>query len=376
MKSGSQVVYDYEDIIYVGNIGIGTPQQMSKIILDTGSANLWVPDASCGGGGGGACSGLEHYCADLPNSICHLLCPRQCCNGFLAEKLLHPENKANPCDGKNKFNSSTSTSYQRNGQSWSIQYGTGSASGFLGVDTVCFGNSTVCATPQTFGQATSIAAFFANQPIDGILGLAFTSLAVDSVVPPFITVMPTLDNPWFTVWMTHDGAVQNQPGGLFTYGALDPVHCATASITWVPLSSATYFQFTISGIAAGSYSNNGRSESISDTGTSLIGGPDDAISGIATALDGQYHADEQIYYIDCNASPPNVTVSIHGGTYTLTKTNYIVPSGNPGTCILAFFAFGGGGFGPSWIFGDPFIRQYCNTYDVGHQRLGLAWATM
>ncbi|VDP35643.1 unnamed protein product [Heligmosomoides polygyrus] len=55
-------VNDYEDGEYIGNITIGTPEQqfqskkmasgkaftMFKVILDTGSANLWIPDATCG----------------------------------------------------------------------------------------------------------------------------------------------------------------------------------------------------------------------------------------------------------------------------------------------------------------------------------------
>lgn len=28
--------------------------------------------------------------------------------------------------------------------------------------------------------------------------------------------------------------------------------------------------------------------------------------------------------------------------------------------------------GPSWILGDPFIRQYCQIYDVGNKRMGFA----
>jgi hypothetical protein len=53
-----------------------------------------------------------------------------------------------------------------------------------------------------FGQATHSAAFFAQQPIDGLCGMAFTSLAVDGVVPPFINLMDSLAMPVFTVWMT------------------------------------------------------------------------------------------------------------------------------------------------------------------------------
>jgi len=284
------------------------------------------------------------------------------------------EPKANPCDGKNHFYSNESSTYKKNGESWSIQYGTGSAGGFIGIDTVCFGNSTICAQNQKFGQATEIAEFFKDQPIDGILGLAFTSLAVDGIVPPFITASPQLDHPYFTVWMTHEGATEDVPGGLFTYGALDPVHCAASNISWVKLSSATYFQFTIQGVSAGSYSSHSRSEVISDTGTSLIGGPSGPISGIARAMGGQYHSNEQLWYIDCKASPPDVVFTINGMMYTLKSTTTIVPSGNPGTCIIAFFEFEGGGFGPDWILGDPFIRSYCNTYDTGNKQIGFSLA--
>jgi hypothetical protein len=58
--------------------------------------------------------------------------------------------------------------------------------------------------PRTvFGQANSIAAFFTDEPLDGILGLAFQSLAVDNVVPPLINAInqQLLDQPLFTVWL-------------------------------------------------------------------------------------------------------------------------------------------------------------------------------
>ncbi|KIH49026.1 hypothetical protein ANCDUO_20900 [Ancylostoma duodenale] len=32
----------------------------------------------------------------------------------------------------------------------------------------------------------------------------------------------------------------------------------------------------------------------------------------------------------------------------------------------------GFGMGPSWILGDPFIREYCNIYDVGNKQIGFA----
>lgn len=46
-----------------------------------------------------------------------------------------------------------------------------------------------------------------QQAIDGILGLAFQSLAVDGITPPFINAVQQglVDEPVFTVFMKHVG---------------------------------------------------------------------------------------------------------------------------------------------------------------------------
>lgn len=58
--------------------------------------------------------------------------------------------------------------------------------------------------------------------------------------------------------------------------------------------------------------------------------------------------------------------------YTIKNVNFNVVGDDQGDCLLALFPFDFGGFGPSWILGDPFIRQYCNIYDIGQQRIGFA----
>ncbi|KAK0408766.1 hypothetical protein QR680_004143 [Steinernema hermaphroditum] len=357
-----QVVNDYTDTQYIGNITIGTPDQTFAVVLDTGSANLWIPDTTCGQGGGGN-GGCPDYCSDP--TFCQIICDPSCCGS-------QPKVLDSACSSKNKFDSSKSSTYVKNGQQWTIQYGTGSAQGFLGQDTVRFGDkgTTQLSVPKTtFGQATSIAQFFASDPIDGILGLGFQSLAVDGVVPPLINAINQglLDQPVFTVWMEEKGNVNNMKGGLYTYGGVDTAHCGS-QITYVPLSSATYWQFRMDAVTAGSYSSSQGWDVISDTGTSLVGGPQDIVDAIAQAVGAQ--AVEGGYTIPCSGTP-DVVLTIGGQKYAIKSHNYNLQMGQ-GQCQFGFFGQESMGFGPSWILGDPWIRQFCQVYDIGNQKIGFS----
>ncbi|KJH53579.1 eukaryotic aspartyl protease [Dictyocaulus viviparus] len=355
-------VADHDDEEYIGNITIGTPEQIFRVVLDTGSSNLWVPDSTCGKG--------PHKC-DSPlcrmQVFCAMLCEdQQCCTGS-------PQN-VDSCKDKQKFDKNQSTTYSSDGRQWTIQYGTGSANGYLGKDTVRFGSpgtKQLVIPGVVFGQATSLAQFFAEQPFDGILGLAFQSLAVDGITPPFQVAIDKhlVDQPLFTVFLKHTPGEVKVDGGLYTYGGIDSINCESA-VNFQPLSSATYWQFLMTGVKSGSYEATNQWQVISDTGTSFMGVPSAVLEGIVRDAGAKYDQATELYFVDCKANP-TMELTIGNVKYTIEAKNLVLPSGD-GRCMMTVFDMPGYGFGPSWILGDPFIREYCNIYDMGQKRIGFA----
>uniref|UniRef100_A0A0R3S0I5 Peptidase A1 domain-containing protein n=1 Tax=Elaeophora elaphi TaxID=1147741 RepID=A0A0R3S0I5_9BILA len=325
-------VYDYDDMEYVANISLGSPigKQTFLVVLDTGSSNVWIPEANC-------------VAAD--------------------------------CLEKNRFNPSLSKTYQEDGRTWSIVYGDGSnAHGLLGQDYFTFGcnvNDSLVIPNITFGLARKLSGF-KDDPVDGIVGLAFTSIAVDGVTPPLIAAIDRniLNPSLFTVWLHRRGIQENVFGGVFSYGAIDDVNCGDV-IDYEPLSSVTFWQFRLRGVKANDYSISGTWEAISDTGTSLIAGPTAVVNRLGAAVKAKYNQNEEMFFVKCDAKPPPVTLIIGAHDYNVQPENYIVMVEND-TCIFSFFTIEGNGFGPTWIFGDPFIRQYCQIYDIGNERIGFA----
>ncbi|GMS92465.1 hypothetical protein PENTCL1PPCAC_14640 [Pristionchus entomophagus] len=331
----SQPFIDYYDDFYLGDIGLGTPYQNFTIVLDTGSSNLWVIDAAC----------TTQACKGYPNS------------GY----------------NKHQFDTSKSSTFVKTSQPFVIFYGSGSCKGYIATDVLNLAG--LIYPTQGLGVATSIAQVFGEQPVDGILGLGWPALAEDNVVPPIQNLLDQLDQPIFTVWLDrHVKPQEDKLGGLITYGALDNVNC-DAQVDYVTLSSKTYWQFPMTSFSVGTYNSNTKEEVISDTGTSWIGAPANAVQGIVKATGAKYDFANQLYTVPCTGSYPDMIFTIGGKAYPVPSSEYVLDLDlGKGNCALTLFDMQGGGLGPSWILGDTWIRTYCNIHDVGQGRIGFAKA--
>ncbi|PON91262.1 Aspartic peptidase [Trema orientale] len=232
---------NYLDAQYYGEIGLGTPPQKFTVIFDTGSSNLWVPSAKC-------------Y--------------------FSIACYFHA-----------KYRSSLSKTYQKNGKSASIQYGSGSITGFFSIDNVKVGNLVV--KNQEFIETTSEPGVtFLVAKFDGILGLGFQEISVGNAKPVWYNMVEQglVKEPVFSFWLNRKA--DEEEGGELVFGGIDTKHFKGKHV-YVPVTRKGYWQFDMGDVLIGGkptgYCRGGCS-AIADSGTSLLAGPSSVIAMINHAI--------------------------------------------------------------------------------------------
>ncbi|KAK4154384.1 vacuolar protease [Chaetomidium leptoderma] len=310
---------------YFSDITIGSPPQTFKVVLDTGSSNLWVPSVECG------------------SIACYL---------------------------HSKYDSSASSTHKKNGTSFEIRYGSGSLSGFVSQDTMTIGDLTI--KGQDFAEATSEPGLaFAFGRFDGILGLGYDTISVNGIVPPFYKMLEQklIDEPVFAFYLADTNGESE-----VIFGGVDKDKYK-GKITTIPLRRKAYWEVDFDAISYGGdtaeLENTGV---ILDTGTSLIALP----TQLAEMLNAQIGAKKNYagqYQIDCEKrdSLKDVTFNLAGTNFTLGPYDYVLEVS--GSCISTFM---GMDFpeptGPLAILGDAFLRRYYSIYDLGANTVGLAEA--
>lgn len=317
-------VTNYDDAQYFGTVGIGSPPQYFKLVFDTGSSNLWVPSYSC---------------------------------TTLA------------CFVHNTYKSSSSSTYVKNGTLFNITYGSGGVEGFTSQDTVTWGTYAI---PKTlFAEITNLqgVGFIAGK-FDGILGMAWPSIAVNNIVPPFQNLFNqgSIVANQFSVYLSK---IAGSAGSVLVLGGTQSGLAKTA-FSYVPLISQTYWMVNLGGIDIGtSKIPFSGLQAIIDTGTSLIVANSEIIDYIKLKIG--------IVNTDCSnlAQLPNVSFTLGGKPYPLTPSQYVlqITSQNQTECINGFDGISL----PSYlskvvILGDVFIRAYYTVFDYANSQVGFAVA--
>ncbi|XP_061570087.1 nothepsin [Cololabis saira] len=325
-------IYNYMDAQYFGDISLGSPQQNFTVVFDTGSSDLWVPSSYC----------ISQACA------------------------FH-----------RRFKAFLSSSFQHDGQTFGIHYGSGHLLGVMGRDTLQFGGLTVL--NQEFGESVyEPGSAFVTARFDGVLGLAYPSLADILGKPVFDNILDqkTLDQPVFSFYLSR-GTNTSSPEGELLLGGTDPDRYQEP-IHWLPVTAKGYWQVKMDRVlvqGSTSFCPNG-CPAIVDTGTSLIAGPADDIIRLQQLI-GARPTNIGEFHLDCSrlSSLPTVTFVLGGTEFTLPSQRYVRKEtyNNRHLCISGFQAVDiPSPDGPIWILGDVFLTQFYSVFDRGQDRVGLA----
>ncbi|XP_072310000.1 nothepsin isoform X2 [Eucyclogobius newberryi] len=325
-------IYNFMDAQFYGEISLGTPAQNFSVIFDTGSADLWVPSSYC----------VSQACATHRH-----------------------------------FKAFESTSFEQDGRSFGIHYGSGQLLGVMARDTFTIGNMTI--EKQEFGESVyEPGSTFVFAKFDGVLGLGYPALAEIPGNPVFdnIIAQNKLDQAVFSFHLTKSADGATSDGELLIGGTDKDFY--TGEIHWIPVTARSYWQIKIDRIAVQGTSSLCQKgcQAIVDTGTSLIGGPPSEILTLQQLI-GASPTSIGEFVLDCArlSSLPHVTFVLNGKEYTMTPQQYVQKEmlGDKTLCFSGFQPVDiMAAEGPLWILGDVFLTKHYSVFDREHDRVGFA----
>lgn len=332
--------------VWWGSISFGTPGQELQVLFDTGSSNLWVP-----------CLGCENCISQV----------------FDVES------------------SSTSTDL---GESFEITYGSGSVAGEVFTDYVAFPDAITDEDEEINFLANFACAY--NEPGDvfqemtfaGIFGMGWDKIAVDSMVPPFHSMLEqgVVEQGVFGFYYDF---YSSSPVGDITFGYINSDYHKD-EIQYIGIVSETYWplyltSFTLSTSAA-SGNVTWRSDElfshalniIVDSGTSLLALPTSVAEAIGNMVGATTYGG--YYLAKCDAKMPTFDFQLLGGDDVVLTIHF------PGELLLlplelsvkgkTYCLIGMQGGSESFvIMGDIIMQAFYTIFDVDNRRLGFAAST-
>ncbi|GAA5865134.1 hypothetical protein JCM1840_003918, partial [Sporobolomyces johnsonii] len=294
------------------------------VIFDTGSADLWVPSSNATG-------------------------------------------------SHNKFNTAASSTIETSTAEWDIAYGTGSSSGFLARDVVTIGSTTV--SQQIFALANTVASVIEALPADGIMGMAFSTIA-SSGAPTYFENLITnnaVSNPYFGVYLQRARDLTSKStgtigGGELCIGCMDSSKYS-GSINYVAVGDRGYWSVASDGIAINGAVVSGTSMTAAaiDTGTTLIYVPTKVAAALYASIGGTQVGSSGEYHVPCVSPFESIALSFGGVQYEIPLADVFLgyaSSSSTTECIMGIF--GADTYGPDGedvaIVGDLFLKAVYTVY--------------
>ncbi|KAI4527056.1 acid protease [Schizophyllum commune Loenen D] len=321
------------DTGYLSTIQMGTPPTDFEILMDSGSADLWVGSTQCQSATtGGDC-------------------------------------------GKHQFlGSNTSSSFKATKTPFQVTYGTGAVAGAIVQDNIAMGGLTLDA--HTFGVATQETDDFADDsvPFDGLMGLAQSTLSNQGV--------PTPPEALASAGLIQDAIVSYKiprladglNDGQVTFGGLDDTKFDASTLTTVEnVSPDGFWEADLDGATMDGtdLGFKGRT-AILDTGTTLMIVPDDDALAIHQQIDGAAQDQVNGFLVPCNTAQ-TLSLAFGGTSFDIDSRDLAFADlgDGSGMCVSGIQAGTVGGAN-EWLVGDTFLKNAYFSTDVTKNQLSLA----
>ncbi|KAJ7678506.1 aspartic peptidase domain-containing protein [Mycena rosella] len=324
-RSGCAAVEDDQIRGDLATVQLGTPPRGFHLLVDSGSADIWVGGENCQADEGGGCG--DHK--------------------FLGEK--------------------SSSSFRDTGKPWGISYGTGYVSGNMVMDHVAFAGLTL--QNHTFGVASNESAQFTpdNIPLDGILGCAKSPLSIQQT-PTLVEALRSaglIASNIISYKISRESDGKND--GEITMGAMDPSKFVASSLVRVKnVNTGGFWEANLDAVTVNGEDVGLVNRScIWDTGTTLLVAPKEDVDAIHSAIPGaKFDTSSNAWTVPCDTDA-SVSLVFGGKFFSIRPSDLaflpVDPNNTMGACTSAIAE--GVSEGPTeWLVGDTMIKNvYLST---------------
>lgn len=308
------------DSSWVASLSGGTPSKNYEVVLDTGSADLWISS--------------QYY------------------------------------------QPSSSSTFQNQSTAFDIQYGSGAVDGYEATDTFTLAGTTV--QNLHFAVATSVSSGLTSASMEGIMGMGFQKLASSGEPPLWVAAgMDTFS--FYLERASLTSSDSTQPGGTFTLGGTN-TSLYQGDISYNSLIEELYWMVRLGGLGArGSDVNlDSLTRAAIDTGTTLIGGPDSVVQQFYSQIPNSASQGNGYYSFPCSSSV-DATLTFGSQQYTIPNSDFVAGTlDQSGTqCLGAIFGLGSSAQTDlQWIIGDAFLKNVYSIFTIngnnGNAGVGFA----
>ncbi|KAL0579577.1 hypothetical protein V5O48_002415 [Marasmius crinis-equi] len=306
------------DVGYFSSVELGTPAREFRLLMDSGSSDLWVGGEGCQvdeEGGGGDCGKTHIYL------------------------------------GKN-----SSSTFIDMGVPFEITYGSGHVEGTKVLDDFTFGGFRL--PKLQFGVATLESEDFSDDeaPFDGLMGLALSSLSELQGVTPIEALVASglIDEPIVSYKISRRD--DNKDDGEITFGALNEDLFDAKTLVTLPnvdplgFWTANVDNSTVDGRNIGI----GARQAILDTGTTLFVAPRADAEKIHSFINGTTVDERGRFHVPCDT---NATVALvfGGQSFEIDPRDLTFANLGNNDCLSGIGADDGDG--KTWLVGDTFLKN-------------------